>query len=195
MVRPAVVCSILLLLMGCEGSSSYRRSDLDQQMFGPASVRIHPTFTQVRNLSGEKKPNGIEATLEIEDQFGEPTRSTGRAMFELYDYVRNTPGFRGNRVGGPWIIDLDTKGEQQEHWNPALRAYTFELPYPNVEANRYYVLTVQFDLNNTLALTQPTTAPTTQLVGRLFDQLIIEPQNEQKARGPKQHAPTGTPGH
>lgn len=195
MVRPAVVCSILLFLAGCEGSSFYSRSNLDQQMFGPASVRIHPTFTQVRNLAGDKKPDGIEATLEIEDQFGEPTRSTGRAMFELYDYVRNTPGFRGARLGGPWIIDLDTRGEQQEHWNPALRAYTFQLPYPKVDANRYYVLTVQFDLNNTSALTQPSSAPSTGSAGRLFDQLIIEPQNEQKAHGPKQHAPTGTPEH
>lgn len=195
MAQRAVVCAILLFVIGCEGYSSYPRSGLDQKLFGPASLRIHPTFTQVRNLSGEKKPDGIEATLEIEDQFGEPTRSTGRAMFELYDYVRNTPGFRGARLSGPWIFDLDTKGEQQEHWNPALRAYTFQLPYPRVDPNHYYVVTVQFDLNDTSALTQPSTAPSGPLVGRLFDQLIIEPQNLQKARGPKQHATPGTPEH
>jgi hypothetical protein len=64
-----------------------------------------------------------------------------------------------------------------------------------VDANRYYVLTVQFDLNDTAALTQPSTAPSTGPAGRLFDRLIIEPENEQKAHGPKQHAPTGTPQH
>lgn len=194
MARLAVVCGLVLLVVGCEGSS-HPRSDLDQEMFGPVSVRIHPTFTQIRNLSGEKKPDGIEATLEIEDQFGEPTRSTGRAMFELYDYVRNTPEFRTLRIGGPWIFELNTKAQQQEHWNPALRAYTFQLPFPQVEANRYYVLTVQFDLNDVSAMTQPTSGPTTRLTGRLFDQLIIEPQDLQKARTPRVHAPTGTIQH
>jgi hypothetical protein len=117
-------------------------------------------------------------------------------MFELYDYVRNSPGFRGGRISGPWIIELNTRGEQQAHWNPALRAYTFQLPYPQVDANRYYVLTVQYDLNSTAALTQPASGPSTTPSGRLFDQLIIEPENEQqRSRGPKQHAPTGAIQH
>lgn len=196
MARFAVVCAILLFLAGCEASSSYPRSKLDQQMFGPVSVRIHPTFTQVRDWTGDKKPDGIEATLEIQDQFGEPTRSTGQAMFELYDYARNVPGFRGPRIGGPWTIDLNDKSQQQAHWNAALRAYTFQLPFPQVDANRYYVLTVQFDLNSTAALTQPASAPSAGPAGRLFDQLIIEPENEQQRnRGPKRHAPTGAISH
>jgi hypothetical protein len=102
MGRAAAGLVIVMLLAGCEGSSSHPRSGLDQRMFGPAAVRIHPTFTQVRDWTGDKKPDGIEATLEIQDQFGEPTRSTGRAMFELYEYIRNMPGFRGRRIGGPW---------------------------------------------------------------------------------------------
>jgi hypothetical protein len=117
-------------------------------------------------------------------------------MFELYEYVRDIPGFRGPRVGGPWIIDLNSKSQQQAHWNPALRAYTFQLPFPQVDVNKYYVLTVQFDLNSTAALTQPASAPSTAPAGRLFDQLIIEPENEQqRGRGPKRHAPTGAISH
>ena len=164
-------------------------------MFGPTSVRIHPTFTQVRDWTGDKKPDGVEATLEIQDQFGEPTRSTGRAMFELFDYRHDSPDVRGGRLAGPWIADLNTKAAQQEHWNPALRAYTFQLAYPAVDPNRYYVLTVQFDLNSTAALTQPSSAPSSGPARRLFDQLIIEPQNLEKVRPPKEHAPTGTPQH
>ena len=195
MARFAVACCVLLMLVGCEGASSYPRSDLDQRMFGPASVRIHPTFTQVRDWTGDKKPDGVEATLEMQDQFGEPTRSTGRVMFELFDYRRDSPDVRGGRLAGPWIAELNTKAQQQEHWNPALRAYTFQLAYPAVDPNHYYVLTAQFDLNSTAALTQPSTVPSSGPSGRLFDQLIIEPQNMEKVRPPKEHAPTGTPQH
>ena len=164
-------------------------------MFGPASVRLHPTFTQVRDWSGSGKPDGIEATLEIQDQFGEPTRTTGRAMFELFNYQKESPRVRGRRIAGPWIASLDSKADQQEHWNSALRAYTFQLHYPMVRLNEYYVLTVQFDLNSTTSEAQPATATTNTntSIGRLFDQLIIEPKDEEKKRG-HYHAPTQTPG-
>lgn len=194
MLRFACVPLLLLLVCGCDGSGAKTRSTLDQQMFGPASVRIHPTFTQVRDLSSHGKPDGIEATLEVQDQFGDPTRSTGRAMFELYNYRKDSPDIRGSRIAGPWIAFLNTRAEQQEHWNPALRAYTFQLHFPKVQADQYYVLTVQFDLNSTAATTQPETAPSSAPAGRLFDKLIMEPQNEEKGHGPKYRAPTGTPG-
>ena len=196
MLRLALAVAITLLIFGCESEGSHPRSALDQRLFGPASVRIHPTFTQVRDWSGSGKPDGIEATLEVQDQFGEPTRSTGRAMFELYDYHKDSPMVRGRRIGGPWIASLDTKSDQQEHWNPALRAYTFQLHFPTARLNEYYVLTVQFDLNSTVAEARPGTTSTSiqaTTTGRLFDQLIIEPQTEEKKRG-RYHAPTQAPG-
>lgn len=198
-MRCGVVLIALLLLVGCD-SQPVPRSDLDQRMFGPASVRIHPTFTVVRDWTGDGKPDGIEATLEIEDQFGDPTRSTGRAMFELYDYHKDSPEVRGRRIGGPWIIYLNTRGQQEDHWNAALRAYTFQLPYAQVSTSRYYVLTVQFDLNSELTTTQPTTGPTSTPTagaqrGRLFDRLIIEPEGEEAGRGGRHRASSRTPGH
>ena len=198
MLRFGVAVCMVAFACGCEGSGGHPRSALDQQMFGPASVRIHPTFTQVRDWNGDGKPDGIEATLEIQDPFGEPTRATGRAMFELYEYRKNSPQVRGQRIGGPWIASLDSRPDQQEHWNPALRSYTFQLHFPNAQLDRYYVLTVQFDLNSTAAMTQPASEPSAGHAvhgGRLFDQLIIEPQNEEKGHGPKYRAPTGAPGH
>ena len=186
---------MILTMCGCESGEYHPRNGLDEQLFGPASVRIHPTFTQIRDLSGKGKPDGIEATLEVEDSFGEPTRSTGRAMFELYTYHNDSPRARGARIGGPWIATLNSRGEQQEHWNAALRAYTFDLHVPNIQTNQYYVLTVQFDLNSTSALTQPSTQSTSAPAGRLFDQLIIEPLKPETGHGQHYHAPTGAPGH
>ena len=187
-----ILLALALLLASC-ASPPRSRSALDQQMFGPATIRLHPTFTQVRNWTGGTKPDGVEATLEIDDQFGEPTRATGRVMFELYNYAAEyTDTVRGRRIGGPWIADLNTRDQQQEHWNSALRSYTFQLHDPEVTKDRYYVLTAQFDLNGQVATSQPPSA-TSRPAGRLFSQLIIPPETEGKPRV-HYHAPTRTPG-
>lgn len=187
----AAVC-LSLLCLGCE-SHPYPRSQLDERMFGPAAVRIHPTFTVIRDWTGDGKPDGIEATLEVEDQFDDPTRTTGRVMFELYDYRKDSPQFRGNRIGGPWVAFLNTTAQQQEHWNPALRAYTFQLAYPKISAKQYYVLTVQLDLNGPVSATTPSTRAATH-PGRLFDQLIIEPQSGEESGRGHHKASSKTPG-
>jgi hypothetical protein len=191
-MRLGVGLALVILCVGCD-SQPYPRSELDQQMFGPAAVRIHPTFTVVRDWTGDGKPDGIEATLEVQDQFGDPTRSTGRVMFELWEYRKESPEVRGRRIGGPWITSLNAKDQQQEHWNAALRAYTFQLAYPQISTSHYYVLTVQFDLNGDVATTEPTSHPTTH-PGRLFDRLILEPQGEEAGHG-HHKASTRTPGH
>jgi len=191
-MRLGVGFALLILCVGCD-SQPYPRSELDQQMFGPAAVRIHPTFTVVRDWTGDGKPDGVEATLEVQDQFGDPTRSTGRVMFELWEYRKESPEVRGRRIGGPWITFVNTKDQQQDHWNAALRAYTFQLAYPQISTNHYYVLTVQFDLNGEVATTEPTSRPTTH-PGRLFDRLILEPQGEEAGHG-HHRASSRTPGH
>src|SRR4051794_16716923 len=106
MLRNALAASALPLLIllvsgGCTANTPPRGD-----MFGPASVRIHPTFTQWKDWSGDGKPDGIEVSLEMLDQFGEPTRATGRVMFEIYEYRPESPDVRGKRSGGPWIIPL-----------------------------------------------------------------------------------------
>src|SRR5438270_2414346 len=102
MVRLGIAVLSLVALSGCDISGPYSRTASAQAMFGPDSMRIHPTFTQIRDWTADKKLDGIEALLEVQDQFGEPTRTTGRAMFELFEYRRDSPEIRGKRIGGPW---------------------------------------------------------------------------------------------
>jgi hypothetical protein len=188
------LAALFIIVSGCGASPPRPRSSLDQQLFGASSIRLHPTFTLVRNWSGGAKPDGIEAALEVDDQFGDPTRSTGKVIFDLYAYRNDRPEVRGPRLAGPWVAFLNTPEQQQAHWNSALRAYTFQLHFPLIAADRYYVLTAQLDLNGEGPTTQPTTeSATSQPAGRLFSRLIIEPQNEEKQRG-HQHAPVSTPG-
>ena len=166
-------------------SLPYSRTASAQAMFGPDSMRIHPTFTQVRDWTGDKKLDGIEALLEVQDQFGEPTRTTGRVMFELFEYRRDSPEIRGKRIGGPWDYSLNSTTDQNNRWNPALRGYTFQLPFPQVQTNRSYVLTAQLDL--------PGGSDGKALAGRLFDRMVIEGTDE--GRGHHRKASSRSPGH
>ena len=68
-------------------------------MFGPQSMRIHPSFTRTKDWTGDGRADGIEAVVELQDDFGEPTRATGRVMFDVYEYRQYHPDPRGKRTG------------------------------------------------------------------------------------------------
>jgi hypothetical protein len=128
-------------------------------MFGAQAVRIHPTFTRAKDWTGDGKVDGIEAVLELQDEFGEPTRATGRVMFEVYQYRPYHPDPRGRRAKDVWEWPLLTRQEQSDHWSRALRAYSFKIPYD--PAHQTVVLAATFELSGG----KP----------RLFDQIILEP--------------------
>jgi hypothetical protein len=165
---PARVVSFLLLAClgwGCESSPTIAR----EEAFGPAKVRLHPTFTQVKDWTGDGKPDGLEAVVELLDSFGEPTRGSGSFLFELSEYRPLEPQPAGGRLAEPWNFKLDTREQQQARWNPALRAYTFQLPMATMPVAPAYVLDLTYE---SLA---GTTRPSG---GRLFDRLVIEPPGE-----------------
>lgn len=150
-------------------------------MFGAASMRIHPTFTQVKDWTGDGKPDGVEAVVEFEDQFDEPTRAAGTVRFELSAYREADPQRAGRQVTNPWTFSLNTSEEQTAHWNAAVRGYSFQLPYSQINGNHTYVLSAQVDMSS----------------GRLFDQLILEPMNKGTNHSERktEHAPSNGPGH
>src|ERR1041385_4565024 len=93
---------IPLVLLGC-ASKPIERDNAEVAMFGPMRMRLHPIFTQVKNWSSGGgsgpgiKPDGIEAELEFQDQFGDPTKAAGKVMFELFSYHQG-PDPRGERL-------------------------------------------------------------------------------------------------
>lgn len=151
-----------LAAVGCTGSSGLARPD----EFGPTKLRIHPTFTQVKDWTGDKQPDGVEAVVELLDSYGEPTRGGGTLLFELWGYKKYDPDPRGQRVGGPWKAELLTREQQEMHWSPALRAYTFQLADSKISDTRDFVLTGSFESAG--GADKPGG-------GRIFDQLILEP--------------------
>jgi hypothetical protein len=159
------------LLAGCS-SSHYPRSDIDSALFGPAAMRIHPIFTQVKDWTGDDKPDGVEALIELQDQFGDPTKASGRVIFELFEYRPYDPDPRGDRLVNPWIGDLGTLDAQRQRWNRTSRTYGFQLAYDQIRDDRPYVLTATFELTGG---------------GRFFDRIILSPKEKPIA------APTSAP--
>lgn len=160
-----------LALGGCQGAKPYPRTPDEAAMFGPASMRIHPIFTRLRDWDGDSKPDGIEALIEFQDQFNDPTKASGKVLFELYDYRPGWPDPRGQRLANPWIGSLQTLEDQRERWNRTTGTYSFRLAYPQIRDDRTYVLTAIFELAGG---------------GRFFDRMILEPSASPRTTRPSQ---------
>jgi hypothetical protein len=149
MARFAAALLGLVLVGGCSGEATTApRTNVDQVLFGPSSMRLQPTFTQVRDWTGDGTPDGIEAVIELQDQFGDPTKASGRVIFELYTYRPYNPDPRGLRLVAPWEGRLDSMEDQRARWNRVNRAYIFQLAYPDARRDKDYVLEARFELAN-----------------------------------------------
>jgi hypothetical protein len=172
----ALALLVALVLAGCQsGDAPYPRDDVDAALFGPSAMRIHPIFTRLSDWTGDGTPDGIEALIELQDQFGDPTKASGSIIFELYTYRPYSPDVRGDRLA-VWTGSLQTLQDQKDHWNRTSRTYSFQLAKPYISPTTDYVLTAQFDLASG---------------GRFFDRTILEGQSPQ----PRQPAtrPTTSP--
>ncbi|MGH7177953.1 MAG: hypothetical protein ACREJC_11275 [Tepidisphaeraceae bacterium] len=153
------VAVVILVFCGCQNARPAPRSESDAQMFGPVAMRIHQIFTQVKDFDGDDKPDGVEALIELQDQFGDPTKASGRVIFELFEYRPYDPERRGRRVANPWIGELESLDEQRDRWNRTSRTYGFQLAYDQIQESKNYVLTAEFQLDSG---------------GRFFDEIILE---------------------
>jgi len=152
------------------------RETSDAPLFAPTDLRIHP-FTAVKDWTGDNKPDGVEVLLELQDRFRDPTKATGTALFELYEFRKFAPDPRGERLAA-WRGSIQTLDEQRMRWNRISRTYGFQLAYPQIRNDHSYVLQVWFDqggrrLTNQVVLegqetkvVNATTAPVTRPVTR-----------------------------
>ena len=180
MPRAATTIILALLLAGCGVYPRVSRRTLTEaEMFGAAHMRIHPIFSQVKDWTGDGKPDGIEALLEFTDGFGDPTKSSGSAVFELYDYRQYNPDPRGNRVAEPWVASLASPADQRARWNRTSRTYAFQLAADGISDNRSYVLTASFDRRQPSSSSLSSPADSSQ-PSRLFDRIILEAQPKER---------------
>ena len=168
MSRSVLVSAAALLAISCNSSKPYARSPEDEVLFGPAAMRIHPIFSQPSDWTGDERLDGIEALIELQDQFGDPTKASGRIVFELYEYRPYSPDPRGERLAF-WNGQLGSAADQAERWNRTSRTYSFQLAYEPIRAERAYVLAATFELT---------------AGGRFFDRIILEPRERPVAVEP-----------
>jgi hypothetical protein len=178
MFRATMLIAMLLAISSCQQNKPHPRDAAETAMFGPAAMRIHPIFTRIQDWTGDGKPDGIEALIEFQDQFYDPTKAMGTAIFELFEYRRGFPDPRGERLLNPWIGSLNTLEEQRQHWNRTSRTYTFQLTWAGIRRDRNYVLGATFELKGG---------------GRFFDRMIIEAQDRPSKSPEPARAPTTSP--
>jgi hypothetical protein len=144
----------------------------DPQLFGAVSRRIHPIFTEIEDWTGDGRPDGVEALIEFQDRFGDPTKVAGTIIFELYEYRPYHPDPRGRRIASPFYGSLQSLDEQKARWNRTSRTYQFQLACGDrLRNDRDYVLAASFDYG----------------AGRFFDQVVLE------ARRPRRDEQTVSP--
>ena len=169
----AVLAGLSCLASGCQGPGPASRSLTDAELFAPVSMRVHPIFSNVKDWTGDGHPDGIEALLEFQDQFSDPTKAAGTVVFELYTYRPYSPDPRGERAVNPWVGSLQTLREQQARWNRTSRTYSFQLEYPAIRGDESYVLTASFDTGTT----------------RFFDEIVLQGEKAPRARPAAATAP------
>jgi hypothetical protein len=156
----------LVAAAGCNAPPLRASKPLDaQQLFAPVSMRIHPIFTQPKDWTSDGVIDGVEALLEFQDQFTDPTKAAGDVVFELYAYRPISPDGRGERVVNPWLGSLRTLADQEARWNRTSRTYAFDLAYPQIREDHGYVLVATFDTGQT----------------RFFDQVVLEGRRTPRA--------------
>jgi len=167
-LQPILFASLAILLLGgCHGDPQpLARDSTDTLLFGPTTMRLHPIFTQVKDWTGDGIPDGIEALVELQDQFGDPTKASGHIIVDLYEYKKYDPQRKGLWLA-EWQADLSTLAAQRDYWNRTSRTYGFQLAFPQIRLDKNYVLTAEFQQSNG---------------GRLFDQLVIEAQIKPEKR-------------
>jgi len=138
---------LLVLVAGCSDVPTLPRTGTENDLFGPSELRFH-SFTQVKDFTADDTIDGIDAQVELLDQFGDPTKGSGSFIFELFEYRKGNPDMRGIRLAY-WPATLVTLDAQRLHWNKITRTYGFRLypdekGYPPISDARSYVLTAQY---------------------------------------------------
>jgi hypothetical protein len=127
-------------------------------MFRPVAMRIHPVFSVVKDWTDDGRPDGIEALIELSDQFGDPIKGSGQVVFELFGFRRYNPDPRGEPVQ-TWVMPLRSLRDQKDRWRRIGSAYAFQLPLDDIASYPNTVLTAEITLDTG---------------GRLRDQIVMQ---------------------
>ena len=139
-----LVVLVATLLAGCARDVPPTSDAAEDQLFIAREAKLHPVFTKVADFNADGRVDGIDALVELHDQFGDTTKGAGTFTFELFGYKAGQPDPRGERLSDPWQVPVITEAEQRERWSRASRCYTFRLEAPQVSRAKSYVLALTY---------------------------------------------------
>lgn len=108
-------------------------------------VALH-SFSSPKDWDDDGILDGIEAHIEAIDHFGDPCKTLGTLLFELYTFREAMPEPKGRQLG-VWEASMDDLQGHQLHWQRISRTYRFDLQtLKPIPLRRKYILTVKMTL-------------------------------------------------
>ncbi|KPK76026.1 MAG: hypothetical protein AMJ79_08650 [Phycisphaerae bacterium SM23_30] len=151
------------VIIGCNGMESKPADEERAGAFFVKEVRLQRSFTRILEADPQQgEPAGIEAYVELLDQFGDPIKGAGVFRFEIFRYVPAVSDPRGRRFAGAGmqVLDLSEPQVSQQYWDGITQCYRMILELPEEAAGaRQIVLQATF-------ISDPT--------GRVQDTLVLE---------------------
>jgi hypothetical protein len=167
----------VLLVAGCADTGDMPAGPRED-LFAARAVKIHPVFTRITDWTGDGKLDGIDALVELRDQFGDTTKGAGTFTFELFEVRQDRPDGKGRRVSDPWHAEVITPDQQRARWSKTSRCYTFRLQ--SSEASKG---------SHMLAVTYAPAGGGP----RSFDQVVLTARATEDLEGDSTTQPTQTP--
>jgi len=137
---PALLLLVLAGLAGCDGGAATGPTPAPLL---PKSVRLH-SFTGTRTFAAGRGVSGIEARVELRNQFDDATMALGTFRFSLYRYQPHQTDPRGKRLDC-WSVDLTDPQTNRKYWDSISRTYKVPLAWDKpIPVGTKFVLEVAF---------------------------------------------------
>ncbi len=150
---PRTVMSVLISTTLCNAACQSRPSNVSDSgpsaeeliaFYSPKSIKILP-FTKAKSFDDDAFPDGIEVSMRALDGAGDPVKSYGTFLFELYAYKPASSDHKGELIQS-WRQPILSLDEQKQYWERVTTSYQFQLSWEGhpLSPQKKYVLAASF---------------------------------------------------
>ncbi len=129
-VEKVILFAPIVLSAGCAGPKGPEYTvEERRQLLSPImadKIELVGPLTQPASFDDDAIPDGLEAVLVARDKQGEPTKISGRLVFELYSHRPAAADPRGAQIQ-TWELTLASDKDQESYWNHTTLMYEFKL--------------------------------------------------------------------